>query len=77
MSTQDNLEELKDLIISDAWGRFVLFCKREAPYADVKIRLVGGEPTELLEVKKKVRFDKEPTIPSEFKLGVVTINNST
>ena len=46
-----------------SWIRLVRYCQTEFPNGDLKIRIVNSQPTELLEEKKKVRFDKE-TIPT-------------
>jgi len=46
------------ITVSNSWKRFIFFCQNEIPYGDVSVRIVNGEPTDLLECNPKVRFDK-------------------
>lgn len=50
--------------VSEAWLNLIHFCMTEIPHGDLKIRIVNSQPTELLEVKRKVRFDKPATLPT-------------
>jgi len=52
--------------VSKAWIRMIRYCQTEAPHCDIEIRIVDAQPTVLLKVKKRVRFDKESTIPVNF-----------
>ena len=56
-------EDVEQIKISDAWIRFIKYCQQRLPYGDIKVRIVNGEPTDLLEEKEKIRFDRETTIP--------------
>ena len=58
--------EAIEVRVSQSWVRLVRFCQTELPHGDLKIRIVNAQPTELLEAKRKVRFDKEETIPEVF-----------
>lgn len=49
--------------VSKAWINLVHYCQTKFPYGDLTIRLVNAQPTELLDKKPKIRFDKELTIP--------------
>ena len=54
-----------EIRITPAWIRFIRFCQVSFPHGDVTIRVVNAQPTDLLEKKPKIRFDKETTIPIE------------
>ena len=58
--------EVVEMKVSKAWAKFMSFCQTEVPYGNVKIKLENGQPTDLLEAKRKVRFDKEATLPISF-----------
>ena len=47
--------------VNDAWKRLIFFCQRSVPHGDVTIRLVNGSPTDLLSLKRKIRFDRPLT----------------
>ena len=49
-------EEVK---LTDSWKRLILYCHHVLPHGEITLRIVNGEPTELLGEKKKIRFDKE------------------
>lgn len=55
-----------EIRISQSWVRLVRFCQVEFPHGDLKVRIVNGQPTELVEAKRKIRFDKEQSIPTSF-----------
>ena len=55
-----------EIRVTPAWIRLIRYCQTEFPHGDIKIRIVSAQPTELLEEKKKVRFDREATIPGIF-----------
>ena len=52
--------------ISQSWVRFIQWCKVNVPHGQICIRTVNGEPTDLVPeyTKRKIRFDKEESIPS-------------
>ena len=52
-----------EIRVSPAWIRLIRYCQVELPHGDLKIRIVNAQPTDLLEVKPKVRFDREMSIP--------------
>ena len=54
-----------EIRIHESWINLVRYCQEQIPFGDIKIRIVNGQPTQLLEQKPTVRFDKRPTIPSE------------
>ena len=66
MSTHPEVE-LGEAKITDAWKRFILYCQREVPHGEVRVQIVSGEPTRLLDLKKAIRFDKEDSIPFSFR----------
>jgi len=55
-----------EIRVTPAWVRLVRFCQTEFPNGDLKIRIVNCQPTELLERREKIRFDKEMTLPGTF-----------
>ena len=65
MSNQNQQQQI-EIRVSESWIRLIRFCQVELPHGDLKVRIVNGQPTELLEAKRKVRFDKEETIPTDF-----------
>ena len=66
MLREDNniIQDELEVRIAPAWIRLVRFCQAEFPHGDLKIRIVNAQPTDLLEEKRKIRFDKETTLPS-------------
>jgi len=46
------------VVITDPWKRLVKFVYDDFPEGELKIRIAGGNPIELLEAKRRVRFDK-------------------
>lgn len=52
-----------ELKISTAWANLMLYARTEIRHGQIKIKIVNGQPTELLEEKKNVRFDKPDTLP--------------
>lgn len=52
-----------EIRISESWINLINWCQMQAPFSDVEVRIVNGQPTDLLACKPKVRFDKQPTIP--------------
>ena len=57
-------EEIGRLKISTAWANFILYCQKVVPYGDIKIRIVNGEPRDLLSTDRKIKFDQPQTLPS-------------
>ena len=49
--------------VHESWINLVNWCQTQAPYADIELRIVNGQPTELLSCKPKVRFDKQTSVP--------------
>jgi len=49
--------------VSESWIRLILFVQRTLPHGELTVRIVNGEPTELVASKRRVRFDKPDTIP--------------
>ena len=52
-----------EIRIHESWINLVRYCQEQIPFGDIKIRIVNGQPTELLESRPRVRFDKAPSIP--------------
>lgn len=52
--------------VSKSWIRLIRFCQTSFPFGDLTIRIVNAQPTELVEKKPKIRFDKEASIPISF-----------
>ena len=52
--------------ISPSWVNFINWCKVTCPFADISVRIVAGQPTDLLDAKQKIRFDKDTSIPVSF-----------
>ena len=54
--------------VSPSWVRFIRWCQVNVPYGQVCIKINNAEPGDLVpeHTKKRVRFDKEESIPSEF-----------
>ena len=50
--------------VHESWINLVQYCRDQIPFGDIKIRIVNGQPTDLLESKPRVRFDKQPSIPT-------------
>ena len=43
---------------SDSWMRLMLFCQSEFTEGELRIKIAAGQPTELVEAKRRIRFDK-------------------
>ena len=52
-----------EIRVHESWINLVSWCQTNAPYADIELRIVNGQPTELITCKPKVRFDKQASIP--------------
>ena len=65
MKNEDKIYLIPELEIRvpESWIRLVRYCQTEFPNGDLKIRVVNSQPTEMLESKPRVRFDKEMVIP--------------
>ena len=57
-------DTFKEARVTPAWLRFILFCQKEIPHGEVKVQIVSGEPTKLIDFKRAIRFDKEGSVPS-------------
>ena len=53
-----------DVRITEPWVNLINWCQTNAPYADIEVRLVNGQPTELIQCKPKIRFDKQKSLPN-------------
>jgi len=58
-----------NIMISQAWLNLITHCQDSFPYGDMTVRIVNAQPTELIDEKPKIRFDKKATIP---KLPITT-----
>lgn len=54
-----------EIRISESWVNLIHWCQTSFPHGDIKIKIVNGLPTELLEQHAKIRFDKQNTMPLE------------
>jgi len=54
--------------VSPSWIRFIRWCQVNVPYGQVCVKINNAEPGDLVpeHTKKRVRFDKEDTIPNDF-----------
>ncbi len=52
-----------DVRVTEAWVNFINWCQQTAPYADIAIRIVNGQPTKLISCTPDIRFDKQASIP--------------
>ena len=66
MKTEGYLIPEIEIRVSPAWIRLIRYCQTEFPHGDLKIRIVNAQPTDLLEERRRIRFDKETTIPEIF-----------
>lgn len=55
-----------EIRLTQSWTEFIRFCQAEAPYSDVTVKIVNGNPTKLISFKRDVRFDRKETIPYTF-----------
>jgi len=53
-----------EIRISESWINFIAYCQEKFPHGDITIRIVNAQPTDLLDQKPRVRFDKPSTIPT-------------
>ena len=56
-------EDMKELIVTAAWGNLILYCKRNLRHGEIRIKIANAEPTALLDAKPNIRFDKPDTLP--------------
>ena len=65
--TEEQPEVLK-MEVSRSWIRFIRWVQENYPHGQVCFKTVNGEPTDFVEEhsKRRVRFDKEETIPLGF-----------
>lgn len=59
---------MSDNGISEAWRNLILFCQEKAPHCDIAFKVVEGQPTELISLKPRIRFDKRGSVPNLFGL---------
>jgi len=66
MPKEELLPEL-EIRISPAWIRLIRFCQMNIPHGQVCIKISNAEPTDLVpeHTKRRIRFDKEESIPLE------------
>ncbi len=53
-----------EIRISQSWINLISYCQEKFPYGDLTVRIVNAQPTDLLESRPRVRFDKVSTIPN-------------
>lgn len=51
--------------VSPPWVELIKFCDSEFPNGELKVKIVNSLPTDLLEAKRKIRFDKPNSIPQK------------
>lgn len=54
-----------EIQVSKNWLRLIRYCQVELPHGEIKIRIVNGQPTDLIEEKRKRRFDREQNFDEE------------
>ena len=64
--TKDNILPVVEIKVSEAWIDFINFVQTQAPYANIEVKFVNGQPSDLLSCKPKVRFGKKQSIPKNF-----------
>lgn len=52
--------------VTEAWLRLIQFTRDAVPHGEITVKIVGGEPTELLASKRRIRFDKPELTPVYF-----------
>ena len=52
----------QNIKLTEAWKRFILYCQLVCQHGEVRIEIKAGEPRQLLEAKRDIRFDKEETV---------------
>jgi len=59
-----SLEELsKGVEVTKSWTNLMVTAKYLFPYSTVTLRIVDGEPVEIVEVARKIRLDKGFELP--------------
>lgn len=63
-TSKDKKEEIYiipelDIRVSRAWLNFITYCQGSFPHGEISVRIVNGQPTELLDKKERTRFDRE------------------
>ena len=49
--------------ISESWVRLVRWCQTSFRDGELRIKVINAQPTDLLDMKRKIRFDIEETVP--------------
>ena len=60
-----------DVRVHEYWINLIQWCQSSFVSGELEIRLVGGQPIELISAKQDVRFDKPETIPNGIPLNFV------
>jgi len=57
-----------EIRVSESWIRLIRFTQLNIPHGQLCIRISNSQPTELIpeHTKRRIRFDKEESIPTEF-----------
>ena len=50
--------------VHESWINLVVYCRDQMPFGDIKIKIVDGRPTTLLEQRPSIRFDKVQSVPA-------------
>lgn len=50
---------VEEINVTEAWLRLIRLCQAELPYGWIKVQLANGEPKQMLDHEKEIRFDKE------------------
>ena len=60
--------EVLEMKVSRSWIRLIRFCQVNVPHGQVCFKIANAEPADLVPeyTKRKIRFDKEETIPIDF-----------
>lgn len=49
--------------VPEAWMNLIKYCQTILPHGEIQVRIVNGLPTDLVGEKKRIRFDKDMTVP--------------
>jgi len=59
------IPKTEDVKTTPAWKELIKFCADSFPHGELKIKIVNSQPMELLEMKRRIRFDKQATVPKK------------
>ena len=51
--------------VSESWLRLICYCAMYLPYGEIKVKIIAGKPTEMLDQRRGIRFDRPETLPKD------------